>query len=131
MAPQAKVIVIGPTPRWLSPLPALYRNALMFNHGILAMRSSQHLDPNIVGLDNLMQTALEKSGIDYLSPQKELCDASGCITRFSEDLHCPSFVDEEHVSKKTAEFLIEKFAPEILPSSQLQSNQAPKAIDAL
>jgi hypothetical protein len=113
-APQTKIIVVGPEPRWESPLPAIYRRALSFEHRTPPARLGEHLDTKLTQLDGTMRARFAADGVEYLSPQQELCDASGCLTRLGDGLDSLTFIDEEHVTAVTSDFLIEKFSPDIL-----------------
>jgi peptidoglycan/LPS O-acetylase OafA/YrhL len=112
--PQTKIIVVGPLPRWLSPLPAIYRRSLTFTHAPPPMRMDTHLDPRLAALDREMRTTFAAAHITYISPQDYLCDAAGCLTRLDPRSGTPTFIDDEHVSAATAAFLADKFAPDIM-----------------
>jgi hypothetical protein len=43
-----------------------------------------------------------------------LCDVSGCLTRIGDGLDSLTFIDEEHVTTVASDFLVNKFAPDIL-----------------
>jgi peptidoglycan/LPS O-acetylase OafA/YrhL len=114
VVPLAKIIVVGPEPRWTSPLPALYRRRLTFDHDLLPAHMDAHLDAAVYDLDGILSAQMVAHDVDYLSPQKQLCNASGCLTRLGEGLDSLTFVDEEHVTANTSEFLVHQFARPIL-----------------
>jgi hypothetical protein len=113
-SPQSRVVVFGPEPRWLSPLPAIYRRALTLEGHAPPQRLPEHIDPAEIELDGLMKTRLAGAGVAYLSPQSLLCDANGCLTRLGDGLDSLTFIDEEHVTAVTSIFLMHQFAPALL-----------------
>jgi peptidoglycan/LPS O-acetylase OafA/YrhL len=112
--PQTKIIVYGPEPRWLSPLPSLYRRALTLTHQTPPQRMADHFDSTIGVLDNKLSAALADSGVVYLSPQSKLCDAAGCETRLGDGLDSLTFIDAEHISAVESTRQMQLFAPEIV-----------------
>jgi len=112
--PEAKIIVVGPAPRWIVPLPALYRRALTFSHRLPERRLAQPLDPDVTALDGLMKQRLQDAGIQYLSIQQQLCNADGCLTRLNDPLSSLSFIDDGHISPTTSVRVVGDLAPEIL-----------------
>jgi hypothetical protein len=106
-SPTSKVLVIGPVPQWkvflkdniiayarshAGQLPPLYSD-----YGLVA-------EPKV--WDAFLADELPKHGIEYVSAQAALCNASGCLTRTADDPHDLTTVDWGHLSKTGATFLI-------------------------
>ncbi|MDR3448444.1 MAG: acyltransferase family protein [Alphaproteobacteria bacterium] len=111
-APQAKIIVVGSEPRWLSPLPAIYRRAIVAAHALPPEYSSKHLDPQIAPLDDLLRSAAASAL--YLDPRDKMCNAGGCLTRIGDTLDAITYVDDEHITPAASVWLMNQFAPQIL-----------------
>jgi hypothetical protein len=113
-APHAHIIVMGQAPRWLSPLPAIYRRSLTFGDQVPPVYSSAHLDPAVTALDLTLSARLAAAGIDFISLQKYLCNDQGCLTRTGEDISGIAFVDNEHMAAETSRRVAAGFAPHLL-----------------
>ncbi|MGB9154531.1 MAG: acyltransferase family protein [Alphaproteobacteria bacterium] len=109
--PQAKIIVVGPVPRWLLTMPGIYRHALTFTHKMPPAYATKYRDTALATLDGEMREKLTAAGITYLDPQPYLCNDSGCLTRYGDNL---AYIDREHITAPVAEMLAEKLAPDIL-----------------
>jgi peptidoglycan/LPS O-acetylase OafA/YrhL len=118
--PDAKIIVVGPELRWYSPLPSIYRRSLTIEGHTPPQRMRDHLDPAMMQLNSMMAAKMAANGIDYLSPQAQLCDGEGCLTRLGDGLDSLTFIDEEHVTVVASVFLIHQFAPQILGGLHLE-----------
>lgn len=121
-APQAKIIVVGPGPRWLTPMPAIYRHALNFAHVLPPAYSLEHRDLDLVRMDGEMNEKLTTAGIEYLRPQQYLCNPSGCLTRYGEGFDSLAFIDREHITAPVSEALVTKLAPDILGGLAIAQN---------
>jgi len=114
VAPKAKIIVIGPAPRWTSTLPSIYRRSLTFTSAPPPVRLSKFLDPDLFVLDQSIEMKMSEMKITYLAPRPILCDAGGCLTRLGKGYDTLTYMDEGHLSKAGSEFVVKAFAPELL-----------------
>jgi peptidoglycan/LPS O-acetylase OafA/YrhL len=121
-APYAKILVVGPAPRWTDPMPAMYQHAVMFDHKVPPTRMSDHLDPKIIELEQMMKAQVLSQGATYLSQQEALCNQSGCLTRIGNGINSLTYVDQGHVSHVAAIYEMHQFAPQILAALGLASH---------
>ena len=84
----AQIDLVGPVPQWHNGLPrqaAIAYRQNGFKH--LPLRLDQGLLPEPFALDSDMAAFAQASGITYLSPLQQLCNAQGCL------IHAPGQPD--------------------------------------
>lgn len=73
--------VVGPVPQWHNGLPRQLAIAYRENgFSMIPARLERGLTPAPFALDQAMQTMANESGVEYLSPVQQFCDAQGCVT---------------------------------------------------
>lgn len=122
-APTARLIVVGPVPRWTAPLPALYRREISFTRALPPALMNKHLVPGLTALDAALRAAAEANNALYLSPADYLCDGSACLTRLGDSLDSIAYVDEEHLSPAASQWLMTRLTA-AAPLFQASDNAA-------
>ncbi len=124
--PLARIAVIGPVPRWTSPLPGIYRRALVLHRPLPAPWSSEFLDPTIFAADDALKWGLADAKIPYISVIDVLCQGDGpkraCLSRLGNAPGDIAYVDAEHLGEKASTYVVDRIQDRIawtLPGESL------------
>jgi peptidoglycan/LPS O-acetylase OafA/YrhL len=102
--------LVGPVPRWKERLPILlYQHYQSDPMHRIPERMTDGLDQQIVQLDPVLAEFAREQGVNYLSPQKVLCDSSGCITRFGITGDTLTAWDYSHLTEIGSRFVVSNF----------------------
>jgi len=109
-----KIVFLGPPPRWNGI--GLSANVVdyYYSHGfkIIPARTKYRLVEEDV--DEKMHEIAVKNGIQYISVQKILCNADGCLVRIGPDGLDLTAFDPAHVTLPGAIYVTRRILPELL-----------------
>ena len=109
-----KIVLLGPPPSWEGI--GLSANVIdyYFSHGwtLLPERTKYRLD--IGDYDAQMRQLAEKHGIQFISIQKFMCNADGCLARIGPDGRELTAFDPGHVTYAGAIFVAREILPALL-----------------
>jgi peptidoglycan/LPS O-acetylase OafA/YrhL len=103
-----KIIVMGPTPVWLSPLPEILENNYLRKNLAIPKRLLLGLTPTFFDSDKRIQDFISRDpNVIGISTLTALCDSSGgCLTQVGDDLQTDLTVyDTDHFTLNGAEYL--------------------------
>ena len=104
-----RVIVVGPAPEWRRALPELLFRAARAERRPPPVRMREHLDTDRWRIDKDMRAAIEAQGeATYVSAIDAFCDASGCLTRTTNDPASLPTWDYGHLTTAGAHLLAER-----------------------
>ena len=108
----SKIIVIGPSPQWLSPLPNLLVKELRRTRAAnVPERTYQYFDQSVVAVDETIKTQLQNlDDVVYFSALKAMCDKTGCLTTVNGRADGLTTWDEGHLTTPGALYLAQKLA---------------------
>jgi len=108
----SKIILVGPSPQWLGPLPNLLIKELRRNRSAnVPERTYQHFDQSVVAVDEMLRAQLQ--GLDhvvYFSALNAMCDKTGCLTTINGRADGLTTWDEGHLTTPGALYLARKLA---------------------
>lgn len=107
LAPEVKILIIGPVPRWSPSLPAM-----MVKKGrtlTLQQRLNSSFLPELLAADSDLNEAAMRTGARFVSAMSQMCDASGCEVVTDYDGH-PALIawDQGHSTEAGAKLLSER-----------------------
>jgi SGNH domain (fused to AT3 domains) len=78
-----RIIVVGPAPLWVRPLPRVAATAWLSHPywTALPLRLSSGFSPRPAVVDRNMRNLVASLGIEYFSVIDALCNREGCLTR--------------------------------------------------
>jgi len=103
-----KIVLMGPAPKWIEPLPHLILKEMLNNvpRYQSSQRLSHGLDPNNEIIEKNLRTLVSREiGLQYFSTLDVLCNASGCLTRISDDPISFTSYDVAHLTPLGAQFV--------------------------
>jgi peptidoglycan/LPS O-acetylase OafA/YrhL len=104
--PNAKVVVIGPMPRWRDgpqKTSYLYWKAQLNKTKPIPQRQQAE---TLNEVDKILAEICHDNELDYISPIFELCNSEGCIARVGTTPETFIAVDYGHLSKAGSEYFI-------------------------
>jgi hypothetical protein len=112
--PDAKIIVLGPVPRWeTSPEQVGYLNKLKSGSSLAPIRQKA---TQLENLDAILQRISIDAGVDFISINKTLCDENGCVSKAVEDQQTDYIAcDYGHFTEVGSEFFVDKIKTDLLP----------------
>ncbi len=102
-----RIVVIGPVPRWKTPLPYLLAQHSTQLQSMPTRLDEQALDPRLWSMDQRLRTEAAALGLDYLSALGVLCNGKACRTRSSELSAELTSWDEAHLRPQASAQLAE------------------------
>ena len=106
------VVIMGPSPLWIAPLPNLLFKYWKFNpkHSMPPQYMRFGMDPRLPFLDQKMQKIAQGLGVHYISSYHKLCNKNGCLTRVNNEPGSIANFDEQHLTPPASEYLINAIA---------------------
>ncbi|WP_201782586.1 acyltransferase family protein [Pseudomonas sp. Leaf48] len=104
------VIVLGPSPEWLDPLPKLVYNSWKnsYPRHIVPERMSDHLNPGTKIVDNYFRGFIPKSEATLVPLYDFLCNRDGCMTHIDGGVKKLTTWDYGHLTTEGATFVAQK-----------------------
>ncbi len=114
VSPLSKVIVIGPVPEWNANLVKVISNYYSEFKKTPPLYMSYGLNQEIKQWDAYFSENIPKTGVEYVSAYKAMCNDSGCLTRTGNGPDFVTAVDWGHLTKPGSDFLFEKIGNDII-----------------
>jgi peptidoglycan/LPS O-acetylase OafA/YrhL len=110
-----RIMLMGPTPHWETPLPSLLIRCQGSQTSIGANQySTCGKTVGVDALDREVEAFARAQGVIYLSPYQTLCNGFGCLTTFHNA--AVSALDIGHPSPEASRFLAERNADRLAPA---------------
>jgi hypothetical protein len=114
-APHARIVILGPVPTWKRSLQETLVNYATRRHTAMPERFlSYGLETDTSAYDKAMASELPPLGVTYVSAEKALCDATGCLARLNNRPSGVAYVDATHLSITGSDYLANKIGDELL-----------------
>jgi peptidoglycan/LPS O-acetylase OafA/YrhL len=110
LTPQSRIYILGPVPRWTSPLQDCAVDYYREYAQVLPERTQFCLEPSTKDVDATMRAFAAEMKIGYVSLWDPLCNEQGCLTRVGPALLDLESIDGGHISSATSEFLKQTLA---------------------
>jgi peptidoglycan/LPS O-acetylase OafA/YrhL len=106
-----QIDLIGPVPRWKDSLSKQIFNYWRLNgsNTIIPSRMNFGLEKGFVEMDLVMSKLAHELKINYISPEKIMCNKDGCLTKFGDNTTHLTSYDYGHLTTKASQFLVSHF----------------------
>ncbi|MCU1750410.1 acyltransferase family protein [Pseudomonas sp. 6D_7.1_Bac1] len=104
------VIVLGPSPEWLDPLPKLVYKGWKSDYPLhrIPSRLIEGLNPEIKTIDSNFKDYIQKSKVTFVSIYDLLCNADGCMTHISGEPSKLTSWDYGHLTTDGSKYIAKK-----------------------
>ena len=103
-----EIVLVGPMPRWTSPLPRiLTRFDRPFDELPMRLKSYYNNEDRVV--DIKMQDLANKLNVRYISLTKILCNGTGCLVRVGPQPNQMLNFDEGHLTYAGSKYVVSHF----------------------
>jgi hypothetical protein len=108
-----RVLVVGSFPSWPTALPRMLLSAWK-RDGKVPSHLMDALTPDQLALDNQLGQLVQRSGAEFISTYKLLCNDDGCQTTLSRDgLLYPTAHDQGHLTTTASRYLAYGMLPQL------------------
>lgn len=118
MLPHTKIVVIGPMPSWNPSLPQLLKEHIAQHNTRPPLYMPRIDDQDLKDrreVDSELQKICNQYGIQYISPERILCEKLTCRTRLDDSSPESLFVwDSRHLTPVGSRFFISQVGEQIL-----------------
>lgn len=109
------IVIIGSTPRWISPLPKIVSRFWLEKHYF--PNRLRKVEKNYFDSDMELNKLSGEWGINYISLSKMLCNKDGCMAMVDNSPEKILSFDEHHLTNYGSEYVVGKIKNESLLNS--------------
>jgi peptidoglycan/LPS O-acetylase OafA/YrhL len=120
VAPQARIIVVGPLMRWdpgLAQVLARHVEVSGTKPPLRLPRQETADNQKRQELSELLRQMAAQEEVAYISPDDYFCDQDGCLTRFGDSRSEFVSFDGEHLNPRASQRVADAIAPLLPPST--------------
>ena len=121
VAPHARIIVVGPIPRWepgVAQVLAEYVNRTGKAPPQRLPKQDTNDNRGRGELSTVLENLAAEKSVSFLSPEHVLCNADGCLTRVGDSREELIFFDGEHLNPPASPVVAAGLLPLLLPGER-------------